>query len=168
MSERRHPNIVNIDEIEQQAQEKGKFSVKHRALAGAAGGRNIGCGMVEVPPGKTAWPFHYHFANEEALYILSGTGTARIGDQRIPIRAGDYLVFPPGKDTPHQTINTGTEPLVYLALSTMLTTEVVGYPDSGKIGAMSATYVDGKRTPLFRGIFREAQQADYYEGELDE
>lgn len=169
MSERRHPHVVHHQEVEPTEQAHGKFALRHRALAQAVGGRGIGCGMVEIPPGKAAWPFHYHCANEEAMYVLSGSGVARIGDARIAIGPGDYLAFPPGPATPHQTINTGAEPLVYLVLSTMLTTEVVGYPDSKKIGALAATVgPDGVRRPLLRALFREETQVSYYDREGDD
>jgi uncharacterized cupin superfamily protein len=165
MSERRHPNVVNIDEVEPTQSERGRFAYTHRALGGAVGARMIGCGLVEVPPGKTAWPYHYHCANEEAMYILSGTGTLRIGDQRIPLRPGDYIAFPTGKETAHQSLNTGDEPLRYLALSTKITTEVVGYPDSGKLGASSvALGPDGPKL-VVRGLYKADAQLDYYDGE---
>ena len=91
---RRHPHVVNIEEVQPTEQAQGKFVLKHRALGRAAGAKAIGCGVVEIPPGKTAWPFHYHHANEESIYVLSGTGTARIGDAKVEIRAGDYIAFP--------------------------------------------------------------------------
>jgi uncharacterized cupin superfamily protein len=166
MSERRHPHVVNFEEVQPTESTNGRFAYTHRALARAAGGRQIGCGMVELAPGKTAWPHHWHGANEEAIYVVSGTGTARIGDARVPIRAGDYLAFPTGPGTAHSTTNTGSEPLIYLAFSTMLTTEVVGYPDSKKLGASSVEVTaDGTRKPVARALFKEDSQVGYFDGE---
>lgn len=168
MTARRHPHVVNVEEVAPTSQANGKFVLEHRALGRAAGGKQLGCGMVTVQPGKTAWPFHYHCANEESMYILSGSGTARIGDDKVEIRAGDYIAFPAGK-TAHQTINTGTEPLVYLVFSTMISTEVCGYPDSNKLAAYSWQLGDdGLPKPLVRAIYREKDQAGYFDGELDE
>lgn len=168
MSERRHPHVVNVDEITPTSQANGKFVLEHRALGRAVKARQLGCGMITIPPGKTAWPHHYHSANEESMYVLSGTGTARIGDATVAIRAGDYLAFPAGKATAHQTTNTGTEPLVYLCFSTMITTEVVGYPDSGKIGVSNWQFGDdGMPKSNLRALFREKDQVDYWDGELD-
>lgn len=168
MSERRHPNVVNVEEVQPTQSENGKFVYTHRALGGAVGARMIGCGLVEVPPGKTAWPYHYHCANEEAMYILSGTGTLRIGDARVELRPGDYIAFPTGKDTAHQSLNTGSEPLRYLAFSTKLTTEVVGYPDSNKIGASSMVFGPDGPKPVFRGLYQADVQVGYFDGELDD
>jgi uncharacterized cupin superfamily protein len=163
---RRHPHVVNLDEVEVVDDPHGKFAPRERYLAEAAGGKQLGCSYVELPPGKVAWPFHYHCANEEAIYVLEGTGTARIGDARVEIRAGDYLAFPTGDKTPHQTINTGTVPLRYLCFSTMLGTEVVGYPDSGKIGARSREVMpDGSSRTIVRENFRPSGKFDYWAGE---
>src|SRR2546427_13010010 len=69
---------------------------------------------------------------------LEGEGSARIGDATVRLRAGDYVTFPTGPESAHILTNTGAGPLRYLCFSTLPTTEVVGYPDSKKIGAMAA------------------------------
>jgi uncharacterized cupin superfamily protein len=33
-----------------------------------------------LPPGKSNYPFHYHTANEEVFYIISGTGVLKTFD----------------------------------------------------------------------------------------
>lgn len=169
MTARRHPNVVNVEEVAPTNQANGKFVLEHRALGRAAGARQLGCGMVTIPPGKVGWPLHYHCANEEAMYVLSGIGTARIGDDKVELRAGDYVAFPAGKATAHQTLNTGSEPLVYLVFSTMIPTEVVGYPDSKKLGILAWSFgEDGVPKPNVRAIYREKDQVGYFDGELDE
>ena len=162
---RRHPHVVDLDEVEVVAQSRGKFAPNERFLGEAAGGKQLGCSYVELAPGTQAWPFHYHCANEEAIYVLEGTGTARIGDARVEIRAGDYLAFPAGDKTPHQTINTGTTPLKYLCFSTLIWVDVIGYPDSGKIGARAREVMpDGSLRAIVRENFRP-DGLDYWDGE---
>ena len=56
-----------------------KFHSRHRRLGKATGGERLGCSLYEVDPGKTAFPFHFHHAIEEAIYLLSGSGTLRLG-----------------------------------------------------------------------------------------
>jgi uncharacterized cupin superfamily protein len=63
----------------------------------------------------------------------------------------------------HQLLNTGNGPLRYLCFSTMQPTEVVGYPDSKKIGAMSYTPAG---EPQVRIMVRQDSGVDYYDGEL--
>lgn len=163
---RRHPHVANLDEVKVVDDPHGKFAPRERYLAEAAGGKHLGCSHVELAPGAIAWPFHYHCANEEAIYVLEGTGIARIGDARVEIRAGDYLAFPPGDASPHQTINTGTVPLKYLCFSTMIRVDVIGYPDSGKIGARAREVkADGSLRSIVRGNFRPEDAVDYWAGE---
>jgi uncharacterized cupin superfamily protein len=72
----RHPNVVHRDEVQPVPMNKGKHRMILRRLAGAAGGQMLGANLTEVAPGSVSFPFHYHCATEEALYVLSGSGTA--------------------------------------------------------------------------------------------
>jgi uncharacterized cupin superfamily protein len=118
-----------------------------------------------VPPGRTAWPRHWHAANEEALFILEGEGTLRIGEALVQVRAGDYASLLAGPEHAHALVNTGTQPLRYLCMSTTIKVEVAGYPDSGKIGAM-ARGPDGK--PWVRLLTPATGGQGYYDGEPTE
>lgn len=46
--------------------------------------------MIIYPPGTTA-ALHHHEGAEHFQYIISGSGTAILGDETCPIRAGDTL-----------------------------------------------------------------------------
>jgi uncharacterized cupin superfamily protein len=166
MSERRHPHVVNLAEVEAKpsmATAGSKFGATTRQLAAPAGGRGIGCSWYEVEPGKTAFPFHWHAANEEVVYVLEGEGTLRMGEARVPVRAGDYIAMPPGPDGAHQLLNTGSAPLRYLCFSTMHSVEVVGYPDSKKIGAVARE--PGATKPWLRQLHFEENQKGYFDRE---
>ena len=159
---RRHPNVVHQNEVPVVPMEKGKHQMKLRRLGAAAGGQMIGANLTEVAPGAVSFPFHYHCATEESLFVISGAGTARIGDRRIPVREGDYVAFPAGTEHAHQMINDGTEPLVYLCLSAaMQKVDIVGYPDSNKIAATAGTF----EKIIHRVIVRQEQSLDYWDGE---
>jgi uncharacterized cupin superfamily protein len=161
---RRHPNVANLSEIQPRSVSQGaRFAFTTRWFTRATGAKGLGCSWFEVPPGKTAFPAHYHSANEEAAFILEGEGTVHLGRQKIPVRAGDYITFPVGPDAAHQIVNTGTAPLRYLAFSTLISTEVVGYPDSRKVGVSASTRFG--ESPWIRGVFRQDSTVDYYEGE---
>jgi len=162
---KRHPNVVNVNELEAGSREKGiRFSCLDRHLGYYTGGKGIGCTWYEVPPGKVAWPYHYHTANEESLYVLEGTGTLRIGKEEIAVGPGDYASFPVGPDHAHQVINTGTTSLRYLCFSTMHLVDVVGYPDSDKVGAMA--WKADMSGPVVHVMRRQADgDVDYWDGE---
>jgi len=162
MTERRHPNIIHRDEVEPYAIDKGKHRMQGRILGVAAGSRQLGATLTELPPGAISFPFHYHCANEEGLFVVSGRGTARIGDARVAVRAGDWIAYPVGPAHAHQMINDGDEPLVYLCVSTTHNCEVVGYPDSNKVGVRAGESFDH---PWIREIVRPAPPLDYFDGE---
>ncbi len=135
-----HP-IVNIANAESVAIEpdggSDKFGSSMRRLGPVIGAKQIGCSFMEVPPGKRAFPFHNHHANEEMFIVLDGTGEVRIGDATHPIRAGDVIACPAGgPETAHQIVNTGAETLRYYSISTMIDPEVAEYPDSGRFAAI--------------------------------
>jgi uncharacterized cupin superfamily protein len=134
--------LINVDDATTDHGASGShFGYSMTELAGALGARTIGANVTRVPPGKAAFPFHHHYANEEHFFVLSGTGVLRYGDQVYDIKKHDYVVnLPGGPERAHQFINTGTEDLVYLAISTSAIPEVVGYPDSAKTGVRTAAY----------------------------
>ena len=160
--------IVNLDALEpMKIGNGGAFEAEFARVGPAIGLCQIGCGLITVAPGKRAFPYHAHHANEEAFVILEGEGEYRYGEARHAIRAGDVLAAPAGgRETAHQIINTGTATLKYLALSTMRDPEVVEYPDSGKFGALSM--LGSTDWPPSRGVHfigRLDSAVDYFDGE---
>jgi uncharacterized cupin superfamily protein len=130
------------------------------------GAKKLGYNITAVPPGKRAFPFHNHRANEEMFFVIQGSGEVRIGENTWPIRFGDFIACPVGGgETAHQIINTGTEELRYLAVSTKISPELCDYPDTGKFGVIAEfTDADGK-PDAFRYVGHESLAADYWEGE---
>jgi uncharacterized cupin superfamily protein len=161
-SQRRHPNVVNAEEVDKKELfHKGKHHVFARRLGAATGSQQLGAMLTELPPGAISFPLHYHCGNEEAIYVISGTGTARIGDARVPVRAGDWIAHPVGPAHAHQMINDGAAPLVYLTISTQHKWEVVGYPDSNKLAARAG---ESFEKPWVQMIAR-GTPLDYWDGE---
>jgi mannose-6-phosphate isomerase-like protein (cupin superfamily) len=71
--------------------------------------------LVEIPVAKAGEPHrgrHCHDGHEECMYVLSGQGSTRSGDNVYPLAAGDTILVPAGEM--HVTDNTGTVPLVML------------------------------------------------------
>jgi uncharacterized cupin superfamily protein len=167
MTERRHPCVVNLSEAAARTVEKGtRFGFTNKNLGQTTGGTGIGASWYEVPPGRTAFPAHFHCATEEAIFVLEGEGTLRIGADKVALRGGDYVTLPPGPSHAHQLVNTGGSPLRYLCLSTRPQADVVGYPDSKKVGAAGVAL--GWKFPepaWIRIICREDSMVDYYDGE---
>ena len=138
--------------------ERGKFSNKRKQLAPPEA--KIAAGMWELPPGKRSFPMHKHNVTEEAIFVVSGRAKVRTPEGETAIGPGDYVSFLAG-GLAHQLENDGTEPLIYVALSTNPAgADVVEYPDSGKIACAVGAPPTGRRF-----MFRAKDQADYFEGE---
>ena len=161
------PRVVNVDAVEpQNVSAGGRFAATRRALGRAAGGRQLGASHYRVPPGKTAWPAHYHAGNEEAIFILQGQGQLRFGDQQHAVRTGDWIALP-AEPIAHQLLNDGPVELVYLCVSTQHPTDVCVYPDSGKVGVFGGAGPGGDPSQRYvSGFFRQREHVPYFDGEL--
>lgn len=155
--------VVNLDAVEfDDVEENGRFSSKRALFSDGIGARQLGYNLTVLPPGKVQCPFHSHHGEEEMFLILTGTGELRFGTARYRLRAGDVIACPTGgPEVAHQIINSGTEELRYLAVSTRAALDVCEYPDSGKVGVVS----DQPGGATLRGRFATASSLDYYHGE---
>jgi uncharacterized cupin superfamily protein len=163
------PRAVREQNLDWSSGERGsRFAFRRKQLGAVAGGRDIGCSLYEVPSGKRPWPTHYHEGNEEAVYVLAGTGTlhTRDGTDDVTLEPGTYVALPAGGNYVRQIENDGVDTLRYLALSTMNHPDVTVYPDSDKVGVFcgSAPGGDSDRRTL-HGYFPRDATVDYWEGE---
>lgn len=125
--------IVHRDDVAWVKRDNGGRLVHRRkGLGQAAGGEKLGCTLYDVPSGKRPQPYHWHYGNEEAMFVLSGHGTLRTPDGERSIEAGMYVSLPTGENNARQVINSSDEPLRYLCLSTTRMPEIAYLPDSGK------------------------------------
>jgi uncharacterized cupin superfamily protein len=152
--------VVNVDQLELEHFEKGKFATESARIGPIVGAKDLGYSYDIVPPGGIACPFHSHRAEEEMFFIVKGTGLLRYGEDTRKIRAGDFICCPTGgPDTAHQIINDSKEPLAYISVSTMMPAEICEYPDSKKIGSFG---VGEKR---LRHMTETSASVDYWKGE---
>jgi mannose-6-phosphate isomerase-like protein (cupin superfamily) len=70
--------------------------------------------MMTLRPGQSSSdePVNEHPRCEQWLFVVSGTGRAIVGKQRVTIKANSLLVIEQGE--PHRITNTGKSPLVTL------------------------------------------------------
>jgi uncharacterized cupin superfamily protein len=156
--------VMNIAEVPLSDRGNGgKFVFKGARIAPLLGLEGLGCAVHVVPPGKRAFPFHRHHVLDELFFIVSGRGEYRFGEETLPLVAGDIVGAPAGSK-PHQIINTGSEDLRYLGISSMSSVDVVDYPDSKKVAVGAGIRNADFKTATYVGIGRLAP-ADYYDGE---
>lgn len=156
--------IINLDELEFISDGPG-LPGRHAPIASRIGAKKLGYNVSICPPGKSVCPFHNHRINEEMFFILEGDGLLRFGDQRYPLRQGDFVACPPGgREVAHQMINTGATDLKYIALGTETREEICEYPDSDKVGVFIGDY----QQTDFRKVFKSGSDVPYAEGETSE
>lgn len=158
---------IQEGELDWEHTDRGAVAFRRKRLAGATADGDLGCSLYEIPPGKRGWPYHYHTANAEAIYVLAGSGELRgPDDERVTLEAGIYAAFPAGPAGVHQLHNTGEAPLRYLAMSTMNEPDVLRYPDSDKVGVMAGEPPGGDTDArLLDHYFQIDDAVDYWADE---
>ena len=133
-----NPAKIDLDSVKRTTIGDGRnFSASIAKVGDLLGMTKIGCTVVELEPGKRAWPYHLHYGQEEVFIVLEGCGTLRYDDDEYEIREGEIFFAGTGAGTAHQIVNTSESKLRYLALSSMDDPEVIYYPDAKKHGAFS-------------------------------
>src|SRR3989475_3598587 len=64
-----------------------------KSLGDEVGLKNLGIHLISIAPGDKSTEFHTHRYEEEAIYVLSGHGTAVIGDTTQKICPGEFFRF---------------------------------------------------------------------------
>jgi len=156
---------INESEMRWTELEHEDTEFRRKQLGEEADSDLLGCSLYELPAGKRSWPYRYHTANEEALYVLRGTGRLRLDDETNPLQAGDYAAFPAEESGGHRIINDGDEPLRYLVMSTTNEPDVTVYPDSEKLGVFVGSPPGGRDSRSLHGYYRIDDDVDYWDSE---
>ena len=154
--------MANIYSPEFEEGERPEGFRSQRARIGyELGSELIGASLWKVPPGEAAYPYHFHYSDEELVIVLSGQPSLRTPDGIRELKEGEALRFPLGEEGAHQILNRTEETVIFLAISSHGRPDVVVYPDSDKIGV-------GERLPRgggLRAFFPRDSGVDYWEGE---
>ncbi len=134
-----------------------------RARVGLQGGAEaIGASLWELDPGETAYPYHFHFGEEELVVVLDGRPSLRGPDGWRELEPGEVVAFPVGEAGAHQIANRGEEIVRFLAVSGQAGhADVVAFPDSEKV----ATADRRPEGPGPMDRFRLTDAVGYYDGE---
>jgi uncharacterized cupin superfamily protein len=123
------------------------------------GASQLGGSIYELPPGQSICPYHYEYAEEEWLLVLTGRPTVRHPEGSDSLGPGDLVCFATGPEGAHKVTNSTDETVRVLMLSTVKWPAMTVYPDSDKIGAFAAP--GGERI-----LVRRSDNRDYYDGEV--
>src|SRR5262249_2803464 len=151
---------IHHPEFEEGEKPEG-FRARRARIGYELGTELIGASLWEVPPGEAAYPYPFHYSDEELVVVPSGRLTLPAPDGVRWLEEGEAPRLPLGEEGAHQILNRGKETATFLAISSSGRPDVVVYPDSDKIGI-------GERLPRgggLRAFFRRGDDVDYYEGE---
>lgn len=153
------PNIFR-PQFEEGERPQG-FRSRRARIGYELGAELIGASLWELPAGEAAYPYHFHYADEEMVIVLSGRPSLRTPEGISELEEGEVLRFPLGEEGAHQILNRTDQPVRFLAISSNGRPDVVVYPDADKIGV-------GERLPEgggLRAFFPRDAAVDYWTGE---
>jgi uncharacterized cupin superfamily protein len=128
------PKIVNLSELSWTPWSTSeRIGVEIKDPARKLGSSHCGFRVYRLAPGMQSTRLHRHLLQEEMFFVLSGSGALRHGDREIPVKAGDYILYPAGDPAPHAFVNTGSEPMEYVATGDRVAYEVCEYPEDGTV-----------------------------------
>lgn len=104
------------------------FRSRRARIGYELGSELIGCSLWELPPGEAAYPYHFHFADEEVVIVVRGRPTVRTPEGLRELEEGEAVRFPLGETGAHQILNRGQETVTFLAVSSHGRPDVVIYP----------------------------------------
>lgn len=146
------------------AQDQPRYSWDRIRLGRRIGAKMLGGSVYLMKPGQKSFPYHFHHGNEEMLIVLEGSVTVRTPEGEQVAARGDAMSFAAGPGGAHQLVNHTDEDARVLMLSTMVSPEIVQYPDSGKVGVF-AERTPGDSGSGFRAILDGGAVVDYFDEE---
>ena len=108
-----------------------RFAGKHEArLAKPFGLTQFGVNRVTLDPGTWSALRHWHEAEDEFVYVLSGNLTLIDNNGEHALKEGSFAAFPAGVANAHHLVNTSNEPATYLVVGSRKPgEETIHYPD---------------------------------------
>jgi uncharacterized cupin superfamily protein len=101
-----------------------------QALGDAGGLTHFGVNLLQIPPGAWSAQRHWHSAEDEFVYIVSGEVVLITDEDEQVMRAGDCAAFPAGAPNGHHLVNRSQAVAVCLEVGTRQpATDRVVYPD---------------------------------------
>ena len=136
------------------APDSGKAGLHTLHLSVAGGLTQFGAYLDTLAPGAWSSHRHWHSAEDEFLYLLSGTATLRDDHGMTDLFPGDAIAWRHGDPNAHHLTNRGDVPARWLIVGSRCAGDVCTYPDDGRRQINGATTwaieaADG--TPLQRG-----------------
>ena len=136
MSHRLSPPVMDPESVAVQTgstypkQFQGEVKGRGRRVLGEPIGlTHYGVNLVELQPGAWSSQRHWHSAEDEFVYVVSGEITLISDAGRQLLGAGMVAGFPAGRADGHHLVNASDAPAVYLEVGDRSDNDEVRYPD---------------------------------------
>jgi len=119
-------------------------------LGDPAGLTQYGVNLLRLPPGAWSSQRHWHTAQDEFVYVLSGEVVLVTDSGDETLRAGDAAGFPANEGNGHCLQNRGDGDALVLEVGTRLDDDAAYYPDIDMVapaGGKPAIYTRRDGTP---------------------
>lgn len=153
--------MTNIDDIEYEDRDAPPgFRARRARIGHELGSELVGASLWKLPPGEAAYPYHFHYSDEEIVIVLDGQPSLRTPEGVRRLDEGEVVHFPVGEEGAHQILNPTDREVRFLAVSSHGRPDIVVYPDADKISA-SERRPDGSG---LRSFFRRSDAVGYWDG----
>ncbi len=124
---KRPATIRNLGELSLNEGRDGRLAYATRD-AREMGSDKIVLAQDEMPPETHNTDLHFHSAREEAWFVRSGSGTARLGEAGYPLRAGSFWLCRANTGVGHR-IEVGADGMQLLTMGDLIPGDVCVYPE---------------------------------------
>ncbi len=123
----RPPTIRNLAELPLYEGRDGRLAYATRDLRDM-GSDKLVLAQDAMPPDTHNTDLHFHSAREEAWYVRSGSGIARLGDDAHPLRAGSFWLRRENTGVGHR-IEGGPDGMQLVTMGDRIPGDVCVYPE---------------------------------------
>jgi uncharacterized cupin superfamily protein len=123
----RPPTIRSLGELPLHEGREGRLAYATRDS------RDLGCDKLvlaqdEMPPETHNTELHFHSAREEAWFVRSGSGVARLGQDGHPLRPGSFWLCRENTGVGHR-VEVGAEGMQLVTIGDLMPGDVCVYPE---------------------------------------
>ncbi len=123
--------IRNLDELTVDKGRDGQLAWASRYVATREEAQLV-LAHDAMPPDTHTTELHFHWTREEAWYVESGSGIARIGDAAHELRPGSFWLRRPNGGVGHR-IEVGPEGMGLITMGDLVPADAVVYPERGEV-----------------------------------
>jgi uncharacterized cupin superfamily protein len=123
----RPPTIRNLAELPLQEGRQDRTAYATRGVH-QMGSDKLVLAQDEMPPDTHNTELHFHSAREEAWFVRSGSGIARLGEEAHPLRAGSFWLCRENTGVGHR-VEVGAEGMQLVTMGDLIPGDVCVYPE---------------------------------------